>query len=173
MAVGSVLPRRRERLSVLDHIADSVARAEVRDHFAAERRGAREVVRRGEACDLEVGSLVFGASVNGGALGEEALVTSKSVNLAPENVDPHILAGFTNNYSTSYHSLKDIAKLQPGERLCVLGAAGGIGIAAIELGKAMGATVVACASTPAKLLACKEACADVCIDYASPGFKER
>ena len=57
---------------------------------------------------------------------------------APDGLDPHVLAGFSVNYGTTYHALKDIAKLQPGERLCVLGAAGGIGISGIELGKAMG-----------------------------------
>ncbi len=84
-------------------------------------------MRLGESCELKLGSLVFGAAVNGGALGEEALVTSKSVNVAPENVDPHTLAGFTNNYCTTYHALRDIAKLQPGERLCVLGARSHLG----------------------------------------------
>jgi NADPH2:quinone reductase len=54
-------------------------------------------------------------------------------------------------YGTSYHGLKDRAALQPGETLLVLGAAGGVGLAAVELGAAMGARVIAAASTPEKL----------------------
>lgn len=144
------------------------------------------VTRVGPDCALGPGSLVFGRAAGkmstnlvgdpvayGGGLAEEAIVNAEDVHVAPEGLDPHVLAGFQGNYSSTYHALKDIGELQPGERLCVLGAAGGCGIAAIELGKAIGASVVACASSAEKLAACKEAGADVLIDYSLPGFKDR
>ena len=59
-------------------------------------------------------------------------------------------------YGTSYHALKDRAKLKEGETLVVLGASGGVGLAAVELGKQMGARVIACASTEEKLALCLE-----------------
>eukprot|EP00931_Biecheleriopsis_adriatica_P005796 TRINITY_DN107284_c0_g1_i1.p1 TRINITY_DN107284_c0_g1~~TRINITY_DN107284_c0_g1_i1.p1 ORF type:complete len:341 (+),score=67.83 TRINITY_DN107284_c0_g1_i1:128-1150(+) len=129
----------------------------------------------GEDCDMKVGDVVFGRSATTqGTLRDEILVQSAGqVYPAPEGVCPHVLAGLETNYGTTYHALKDIAKLQPGERLCVLGASGATGISAIELGKAMGATVVACASSSSKLEACRQAGADVLIDYSQPGFKEK
>jgi len=128
----------------------------------------------GEGCQLKPGDVVFGrsATVNG-TLRDEVNVHESVVYPAPAGIDPHILAGLETNYGTTIHALRDVAKLQPGERLCVLGASGATGIAAIELGKAMGATVVACASSPEKLAACKAVGADVLIDYSEPGFKGR
>lgn len=126
----------------------------------------------GEGSSLSVGETVFG-SAGGGSLREEAIVTDAEIYKAPQGLNPHVLAGLELNYGTTIHGLKDVANLRQGERLCVLGASGAIGISAIEVGKAMGAVVVACASTAEKLAACKEAGADVVINYAEPGFKER
>ena len=76
-------------------------------------------------------------------------------------------------YGTSYHALKDVAKLKEGETLCVLGASGGVGIAAVELGKLMGAKVIACASTQEKLDLCKQFGADETINYVEENLKDR
>ncbi|HET9920727.1 MAG TPA: NADPH:quinone oxidoreductase family protein, partial [Ktedonobacteraceae bacterium] len=76
-------------------------------------------------------------------------------------------------YGTAYHALKDRAQLQAGETLLVLGAAGGVGIAAIQLGKLLGARVIAAASTGEKLAACRENGADEVINYSTEDLKER
>lgn len=125
----------------------------------------------GEGCSMKVGDVVFGQG--SGTLREEVLMYEKQLYPAPAGVDPHVLASLPTNYGTTIHALKDIAKLQPGERLCVLGASGATGISAIELGKAMGAIVVACASSAEKLEACRTAGADVLINYSSPNFKDK
>src|SRR5258708_26954946 len=76
-------------------------------------------------------------------------------------------------YGTSHYALKDRAKLHPGETLLVLGAAGGVGVAAVELGKIMGVRVIAAASSEEKLVVCREHGADEGINYASEDLKER
>ena len=76
-------------------------------------------------------------------------------------------AGFTMTYGTSHHALKQRGRLQAGETLLVLGAAGGVGLTAVELGKAMGARVVAAASTDEKLALCREYGADATINYST------
>jgi len=75
-------------------------------------------------------------------------------------------------YGTTLHALKDRAKLKSGETLAVLGASGGTGLAAIELGKLMGARVIACASSDEKLAFCRERGADETINYAKDDLKE-
>lgn len=95
----------------------------------------------------------------------------------PDGVDPMLAAGLELNYGTSWHGIVDVAKLKKGETMLVLGASGGVGMAAIDIGKAIGATVVACASTAAKLQACVEQGADVTINYSDDGsgttFKQK
>lgn len=75
-------------------------------------------------------------------------------------------------YGTSYHALKDRAALQPGETLLVLGASGGVGLAAVEIGKALGARVIAAASSDEKLEVCKAHGADELINYSSQDLRE-
>lgn len=82
-------------------------------------------------------------------------------------------AGLALVYGTSYYALKQRAQLQEGETLLVLGAAGGVGLAAVELGKAMGAKVIAAASTQEKLDVCKQHGADELINYTSEDLKAR
>ena len=82
-------------------------------------------------------------------------------------------ASFTMIYGTSYYALKQRGNLKPGETLLVLGAAGGVGYAAVELGKAMGATVIAGASSDEKLMVAKQAGADHLVNYADGNFKEK
>ena len=82
-------------------------------------------------------------------------------------------AGFAITYGTSYYALKQQAKIQPGETLLVLGAAGGVGIATIQIAKAMGATVIAAASTEEKLDFACEAGADLRINYSTESLKDK
>jgi NADPH2:quinone reductase len=83
-----------------------------------------------------------------------------------------VAASFMMTYGTSYHALKDRAQLKAGETLLVLGAAGGVGSAAVELGKLMGARVIAAASSDDKLEACKQLGADATINYSSEDLRE-
>ena len=117
-----------------------------------------------------VGDRVFGAPV-GGALKPVALMEASRAHKIPDGVDPAIPAGFEMNYGTAYHALHDLAQVQAGERVLVLGASGGVGMAAIDIGVALGAEVVACASTAAKLAACEAAGATTLINYAEGDFK--
>ena len=96
-------------------------------------------------------------------------------NLIPilPSMDFTTASAFVMVYGTSHYALKDRAKLQPGETLLVLGAAGGVGLAAVELGKTMGARVIAAASSEEKLALCRAYGADECIDYLKEDLKER
>ncbi|MEZ4883502.1 MAG: NADPH:quinone oxidoreductase family protein [Chitinophagales bacterium] len=121
---------------------------------------------------LKVGDEVFGLVSHGG-FAEEVLVPSNSCFPKPPMMDYKIAASFMMAYGTSYHALKDRAKLKEGETLLVLGASGGVGLAAVELGKIMGAKVIAAASTAEKLAICKEKGADELINYTAEDLKER
>jgi NADPH2:quinone reductase len=108
----------------------------------------------------------------GGAFAERCLVEERQAALLPPGLTFEQAAGFSVVYGTSYHALKQSVKLQAGETLLVLGAAGGVGIAAVELGKAMGATVIAAASSSAKLEYARRAGADHAINYASSTLRD-
>ncbi|MCC2637350.1 MAG: Quinone oxidoreductase [Moraxellaceae bacterium] len=108
-----------------------------------------------------------------GGFAEEVLADVKQVVPLPPGLDPAVAAAFMMTYGTSYHGLKDRAQLQAGETLLVLGAAGGVGLASIELGKKMGARVIAAASTAEKLAVCREHGADELINYESEDLRER
>jgi NADPH2:quinone reductase len=82
-------------------------------------------------------------------------------------------SAFLFTYGTSYYALKDRAELRAGETVLVLGAAGGVGLAAVELAKRMGARVIAAASSPEKLAVCRERGADALIDYTREDVKDR
>jgi len=84
-----------------------------------------------------------------------------------------LLLLFMMAYGTSYHALKDRGQLKEGETLLVLGASGGVGLAAVELGKLMGAKVIAAASSDTKLTLCKEYGADEVINYTTEDLKSR
>ncbi|HET7728905.1 MAG TPA: NADPH:quinone oxidoreductase family protein [Usitatibacter sp.] len=113
------------------------------------------------------------AVVRHGAFAEEALADVERVVRIPDPVAFDRAAAFMFTYGTSYHALKDRAALQPGETLLVLGAAGGVGLAAVELGKRMGARVIAAASTAEKLEACRARGADDTIRYGAEDLRER
>ena len=131
-----------------------------------------QVVAIGEGVtSLAVGQHVFGPCLTGG-LAEFALVSADDCFKAPSGMDPHVAAGFELNYGTSWHGLVDLAALRRDETLLVLGASGGVGMAAIDLGVALGAEVIACASTAAKLAACERAGATTLINYTEGNFKQ-
>jgi NADPH2:quinone reductase len=101
-----------------------------------------------------------------GAFAEEVKVEAGRLVPIPEGMDFNSAAAFLLTYGTSDHALRDRAQLKAGETLLVLGAAGGVGLAAIEIGKAMGAKVIACASSADKLEVCKQHGADEVINYS-------
>jgi len=121
---------------------------------------------------LSVGDEVFGFTEHGG-FAEEVLASAKTIFPKPPDMDFPVAASFMMAYGTSYHALKDRAKIKAGETLVVLGASGGVGLAAVELGKILGARVIACASTDEKLALCKSYGADETINYTTENLKDR
>lgn len=108
-----------------------------------------------------------------GAAREKIAVAAGRLVKVPDGLDLERAAGLLVTYGTTLHALRDRAKIQPGETLAVLGASGGVGLAAIELGKILGARVIACASSPAKLAFCKQHGADELLDYSKEDLKVR
>jgi len=121
---------------------------------------------------VKPGDRVLGACMWGGFAEEIAIEEGKLAPI-PDGMDFVTASGFLMAYGTSHHALKDRANLRPGETLAVLGAAGGVGLAAVEIGKAMGARVIACASADDKLEVCREHGADAVINYAKEDLKDR
>ena len=120
----------------------------------------------------QLGDEVFGACGHG-AMAEQICVSAKSLRAKPQSMGFAQASGISTTYGTSYYALKQRANLQAGETLLVLGAAGGVGLAAVELGKAMGARVIAAASSPEKLQIAQQAGADNLIDYSDGELKEK
>ncbi len=108
----------------------------------------------------------------GGAFAERCVVDASKVVPMPGRLDYEQAAAFGVVYGTSYHGLRQSARLGAGESLLVLGAGGGVGLAAVELGKVMGARVIAAASSAAKLDAARAAGADETVDYAQEDLRE-
>jgi len=113
------------------------------------------------------------ASVNWGAFAEECVVQTARVAPLPASVDFVLGAAFTLTYGTAWHALKNRGALRSGETLLVLGAGGGVGTAAIDIGKALGARVIAAASSDEKLAACRARGADETINYARDDLRAR
>jgi NADPH2:quinone reductase len=132
------------------------------------------VVKRvgSQVTHVKVGDRVLGTPGFGG-FAEEVALDERNVVPIPDAMSFDEAAAFLFTYGTSHYALKDRAALKPGETLLVLGAAGGVGLAAVELGKAMGAKVIAAASSAEKLAVCREHGADEGIDYAHEDLKER
>ena len=119
----------------------------------------------------KVGDKVF-AFVPQGAFAQQVKVTADAVLPMAAGMDFDTAAAITLTYGTSHHAVVDRAQLKAGETMLVLGAAGGVGLAAIEIGKALGARVIAAASTTEKLAVCKEHGADVLINYTTEDLRE-
>jgi NADPH2:quinone reductase len=118
------------------------------------------------------GDRVIGSATYGG-YAQEMLAKAERVMPIPDGMDFATASAYVLAYGTSLYALKDRAKLAAGETLLVLGAAGGVGIAAVEIGKAMGARVIAAASSDDKLALCRERGADETINYATEDLRER
>ena len=120
---------------------------------------------------LKVGDRVM-ALTGWGSFAEEVAVPGYNVMPIPASMDFSTAAAFGMTYGTSMHALKQRANLQAGETLLVLGASGGVGLAAVEIGKAMGARVIAAASSAEKLEVAKAAGADELINYSESSLKD-
>jgi len=118
------------------------------------------------------GDRVFGG-VGFGGFAERVAAAAHSLQPLPESMTFAEASGISTTYGTSYYALKQRAALQPGETLLVTGAAGGVGIAAVQLGKAMGARVIAAASSEQKLAVAKDSGADELIDYSDGQLKDK
>lgn len=136
-----------------------------------EAAGTVDAVGEGVA-DLKVGDRVVAMTGNG-CFAEFVIANRAQVVPIPGDMPSDIAAGFTMTYGTSHHALKQRARLQPGETLLVLGAAGGVGLTAVELGKLMGAKVIAAASSDEKLALTREYGADETINYTTEDLKAR
>ncbi|TAD96037.1 MAG: NADPH:quinone oxidoreductase family protein [Bacteroidetes bacterium] len=141
--------------------------------FAAGAEVAGTVLAFGENVkNLQIGQAVFAATLYGG-LAEQVLADAYKVFPIPQQMDFQTAAAISVTYGTVFHALFDRANLQKNETLLVLGAAGGIGEASIQLAKMAGATVIACASTAEKLDLCKKNGADHLINYQSEDFRAK
>ena len=136
----------------------------------------------GEACGViealgpdmrgfSVGDRVI-VHVTSGTCRERVAVSLRHLTRVPEGLSDETAAGLTITYGTTLHAFRDRAKIQPGETLAVLGASGGVGLAAVELGKLLGARVIAGASSPDKLEIARAHGADDLIDYKADNLRE-
>jgi len=121
---------------------------------------------------VKAGDRVF-AITGYGAFTEEVTVEAARLLRIPQGMDFVTAAAFGLTYATSDHALRDRGALKAGETLLILGAGGGVGLAAIDIGKALGARVIACASDDEKLAVCRDHGADATINYAAEDLRER
>jgi len=121
---------------------------------------------------LNVGDTVI-AMTGWGGFAEEVLTDASRVFPVPPVFDFKTAATFAYVFGTSYHALKDRAQLKEGETVLVLGASGGVGLAAVQLAKVMGAKVIAAASTEAKLAVCSQYGADAVVNYTDDNWREQ
>jgi len=120
---------------------------------------------------FKAGDKVIGFA-RSGAFAEQVRAPADVLMPMPPDMDFDIAAAITLTYGTSHHAVVDRAQLKAGETMLVLGAAGGVGLAAIEIGKALGARVIAAASSPEKLEVCRAHGADVLVDYSKEDLRE-
>jgi NADPH2:quinone reductase len=123
--------------------------------------------------ECEVGDRVMASARHGGGFAEEYVAAADKVYRIPDNMSFESGAGFIIGYGTAWFALKHRGALQAGETLLINGAAGGVGLAAIQVGKALGARIIACASTPEKLALAASYGADCCINYTSGSVRDQ
>jgi len=119
-----------------------------------------------------VGDRVFGVS-GFGAFAERIAVDAQALRRIPDGLDVTSAAAFSVTYETAYHSLRSVAQVQPGETVVVLGAAGGVGSAAVEIAVSLGARVIAAAGSPERLEFCASLGAHEVVDYQREDLKAR
>ncbi len=137
---------------------------------AAEFAGIVEKVDDG-VTDIAPGDRVM-SMMGWGAAREYITIPARQLVKIPENLDFEHAAGLCVTYGTSLYALRERAQLQPGETLAVLGASGGVGLAAVELGNVLGARVIACASSDEKLAFAREHGADEVVNYSSENLRD-
>ena len=136
----------------------------------SEVAGVIEAVGEGVSSDL-IGSRVMALSPRG-ALVEKVAIPAAVCSTIPDEMSAEAAAGFIVSYCTALYGLENCGRLQPGETVLVLGAAGGVGMAAIDVARAMGARVIAAASTQEKRDAAKAHGADMVLDYSDPDWRK-
>ncbi len=142
--------------------------------FTPGLEAAGEVVEIGaEVNHLAIGTRVLAVTRFGGAYAEEIAVNADAVVPIPHAMDFVTAAAFPVAYGTSHFALTHRGHLKPGETLLVLGAAGGVGLTAVEIGKQLGARVIAAAGSPEKLAVAREHGADELIDYQRESIRDR
>lgn len=139
--------------------------------FAPGSEIAGTVIDTGGIPDLNKGDRICGF-VGFGGMAEKALVPQHALVALPDNVSFEAGAAIPVAYGTSYHALVNRGNLQAGETLLVLGAAGGVGLAAVQIGKALGATVIAAVSSESKAVAAAESGADSIIRYDQVSLRD-
>jgi NADPH2:quinone reductase len=131
------------------------------------------IAQLGEGVErFSVGDEVIGIFA-GGAFAEQCVVDATNLFRKPASISFEQAAGLSITYGTSYYALKQLAKIRPGETILVLGAAGGVGTSAVQLASAMGARVIAAASTAEKLEFAARAGADELINYSDEDLRDR
>ena len=142
--------------------------------FTPGLEAAGEVIETGDGVpSLRTGQRVLAVLRNGGGYAEEIVLDAATVLPIPETMDFVTAAAFPVAYGTSHFALTHRGDLQSGETLLVLGAAGGVGLAAVEIGKARGARVIAAAGGAHKLAVARSRGADELIDYRSESLRDR
>ena len=135
-----------------------------------------EVVGKVLSLGAQVGRFSVGdrvvAATGWGGFAQQVAVHHSQVTALPEGVRSEAAAALGVAYGTALHALQDRGGLQKGEQLLVLGAAGGVGLAAVQLGKLLGANVIAAASDAEKLALCQAAGADAVVNYAHPQWRD-
>jgi NADPH2:quinone reductase len=140
--------------------------------FSPGSEAAGEVIAVGQGVThVKPGDAVM-AYAGIGCFAEEVVAPADKVMRIPDGVSYDVAAAFTLTYGTSWHAIRDRAALKPGETMLVLGAAGGVGLSAIEIGKAIGARVIAAASTAEKLAICRDHGADATINYETEDLRD-
>jgi NADPH2:quinone reductase len=133
---------------------------------------AGEVIEvAGDVTSVQPGDRVFGSTLVG-AFAQEAVVAATALTRIPDGVEAAVAAAFGVAHRTAYHVLRSVARLQPGEELVVLGAGGGVGLAAVQLGAHLGATVTAVASSAEKLAAAQAFGATWLIDHRAGDLRQ-
>lgn len=139
--------------------------------FAPGYELAGTVLRAQDTDEFSPGDRVAGFTFHGG-LAEKAVILSQNAAKLPDTVDSDVASTLPGGYGTSYHALVDRAHLQPHETLLVLGASGGVGMAAVQIGHVLGSRVIAAVSSEEKAVAARTAGADEVIRYDQTPIRE-
>lgn len=154
-------------------IADNRYQVSVPVPFTPGSEFAGVVTAVGEGVtDVKLGDRVYGGAMVG-AFAEQAVVPAVGLMPVPEGVDLPDAAAFKVVYQTAYHAIRSVGEVGPGDWVVVLGAAGGVGLAAVEVAIALGARVLAAASTEEKLEVCRRRGAEATINYEKEDLKAR